>query len=160
MNDNKKGFFPIFLDIRKRKMIFIGGGKIALRRIKTLLEFDTSIEVISPKLEDELLNLSDKGRICAVNETWQAFDKSGISKDSIVFACTDDEAVNHDIFLYAKANEIPVNNCSNHDECDFYFPGIVNKDNVTIAVNAGGSAHKRARGIREKIEKLLESENG
>lgn len=149
---SKSGFFPIFLDVRDLKVIFFGGGNIASRRVGVLSSFDTNITVIAPNISDKLKALAETGEIRYIEDS---FAEKYLEEADMVFACTNDGDLNHRIVTLCRDKGIMVNNCSNHDECDFYFPGVVQKDNVVVGVNAGGNAHSQARQIREKIEDFL-----
>lgn len=160
--ENKPGFFPMFMDVREKKIVFIGAGKIATRRIKVLAGFQTKLTVVAPTLTDELADMLQSGDVEYIPKKMtlihtkkdEEISLDELSAD-IVFACTDDNELNHDIYTYCKEHGILVNNCSNHDECDFYFPGLVKKENIVVGVNAGGNAHAQAKQIREKIEEIL-----
>lgn len=167
----KSKFFPMFMDISEKKILFVGAGKIATRRVKVLNEFETNITVVAPEISEELQVLVDANEItyindavseemdlCRQNETQDenCRDSTNIIDDyDIVFICTDDYELNHKIYNKCKEKNKLVNNCSNHEECDFYFPGIVQKENVVVGVNAGGNAHRQAKDIREKIQEIL-----
>lgn len=150
-----KGFFPIFLDVRRKNAVFIGGGRIASRRVGVMSEFDAQISVVSPRISPELEALVQSGRI-----RWlaQEFAESVLDQADMVLICTDDVALNHEIWLQCRQRHILANNCSNHEECDFYFPGVVSRDETVIAVNAGGKAHKKAAALRKRLAELLEKD--
>lgn len=173
--NSKPGFFPMFMDVRDKELLFVGGGRIASRRIKVLSDFDTRICVVAPTLSDELTELADAKKIdfiadkmsitellnyAAVIEAGESVAANNsvinaFASADIVFACTDDSKLNHVIYQVCKSLGKLVNNCSNHSECDFYFPGIVQQENIVIGVNAGGNAHSQAKDIRKKIEDVL-----
>ena len=88
----------------------------------------------------------------------EAYTREALRYADLVLACTDDPELNGEIYSVCKCLGIPVNVCSDRRKCDFYFPGIVAKDNVVIGVTAGGTDHRKAREVREKIERLLEEE--
>lgn len=148
-------FFPVFIDLSEKKIIVVGGGTIAERRVKTLLDFAGSILVISPSATDLLRRLSDEGRI-----EWKqtAYDRGLIQDADMVLACTDDEKVNGDIHAACRCLGIPVNCSNDRHRCDFYFPGIVRKDNVVIGITASGTDHRRAKEVRQLVEKALGEE--
>lgn len=153
--NNKRGFFPIFIDIRDKHILFVGGGSIAERRIMALLEFSDDIELVAPEVTGGLRELADTGEIC-----WrkQEYSEEFLEKADIVFICTDNYDLNHEIWSICKSRSILVNNCSNHSECDFYFPGVVTQDEIVVAVNAGGKAHKKAAKLRKAIADLIEED--
>ena len=88
----------------------------------------------------------------------EAYTREALRYADLVLACTDDPELNGEIYSVCKCLGIPVNVCSDRRKCDFYFPGIVARDNVVIGVTAGGTDHRKAREVREKIERLLEEE--
>lgn len=152
MEMSKSGFFPIFLDVRNLNVIFFGGGNIASRRVGVLNGFDTRITVVAPNISDKLRAMIEAKEIYYIEDS---FAEKYLEEADMVFACTDDAELNHRIVSLCRNKGIMVNNCSNRDECDFYFPGIVQKDNVVVGVNAGGNAHSQAKQIREKIKDFL-----
>lgn len=148
----KSGFFPIFWDIRSKNIIMIGGGRITSRRLAAMADFDCRLTVIAPEISDTIQALVSSGRVA-----WQRGRFEALPADAdMVLICTNDEQLNHEIWLLCKQNNILVNNCSNHEECDFHFPGIVRREELTVAVNAGGSAHRKAAALRRDIAALLE----
>ena len=146
--------FPLFFDLTKKDILFVGGGSIALRRIKTLLPFVDSVSVITVTVSAELSALAKE--CLAVKLVERAFDLSDLKGRDMVFACTGDEGLNAEIAAECKKQGIPVNNCSKKEDCDFYFPGIVEMGNVVVGVTASGEDHKKAKEIRERIGELLE----
>lgn len=148
--DNKAKYFPLFLDISKKNIIVIGGGLVATRRILSLHSFDTKIRVVSPYISDAI-NVMVK----ELEYIKDIYKTEYIEDGDIVFACTNDESINHSIYSDCKQRGILVNNCSNKEECDFYFPGIIQKDEIVIGINGGGTAHSKVKKTREMIEDIL-----
>jgi uroporphyrinogen III methyltransferase/synthase len=151
----ESNYFPLFVDLTEKKIVVAGGGKIACRRIRTLLQFAEKILLISPEAEPELRQLAAEGRI-----EWrrEPFRRELILDADMVLACTDDPQVNGEIHAVCRALGILVNVCSDRRKCDFYFPGVVKKDHVVIGVTAGGKDHRKAREVREKIRELMDRE--
>lgn len=148
----KNKFFPLYFDISKKKIVFIGGGNIAARRINTLSGFDAHISVIAPHISDEILKLKDQIEMSFSDDVYKEKYLEGAD---IVFACTDDKSVNHEIYVACKNRGIVVNNCSDKEECDFQFPSIVQKDSIVVGINSGGVDHKSVKQTRELIEDYL-----
>ncbi len=157
---NRKKWFPIYIDISKKNVMVFGGGRIASRRIHTLLGFAEHIFVISPELTNELKELADRKQIVWLKKTYNAEDLKGAD---FVLAATSDLKVNQEIYTDCKNLGIPVNNASDQTACDFQFPGIICHEEVVISFNSGGKNHKKTRKLREKVELILktskESEN-
>lgn len=151
----KRGFFPLFLDVREKNVVFFGGGKIAQRRVEAMSHFACQITVIAPEVTDSIRALADAGEIRCLPEKYEA---SMLENADMVLICTDDGALNHEIYTACRERGILANNCSNREECDFYFPGIAMKEETVVAVNAGGNAHKKAADLRRQIQQLLDEE--
>ena len=148
-------YFPIFVNLEEKEIVVVGAGTIAARRIKTLLPFCRHITAVAPEAAETIRELAESGSI-----TWkkEAYARETIRYADLVLACTDDPALNSEIYSVCKCLGIPVNVCSVRRKCDFYFPGIVNRDNIVVGISAGGIDHRAARRVREKIERLLEDE--
>ncbi len=147
-----KPYFPMFVDLSDKKVIVVGAGTIAKRRIRTLIEFTDHLVVIAPEVNKELLDLEKEGRLTILRKRYQRED---IFDASMVIAATNDSKINNDIYSACKCLGITVNVCSDKRKCDFYFPGIAQKDNVVVGVTASGKDHKAARAAVEKIREIL-----
>lgn len=152
MENKEKKFFPLFTDLTEKKVVVLGAGKIASRRVKTLLSFVKNIEVIAPRASLEILNLSEEGRLIYREKEYDAEDICGAD---IVIAATDDPKVNDAIYSACKGLGILVNTASNQQKCDFHFPGIIEQDGIVIGFNGGGRDHKKVREMRGRIEQAL-----
>ena len=180
--------FPLFFDLTGKAILFVGGGSIALRRLKTLLPFlepsadldedpeDPSVygkgagapkqvgyekqgvTVVAQRVSLELESLAKEHPMLQLYE--RAFAFSDLEGHDLVFACTDDEGLNGRIAAECKARGILVNNCSKKEDCDFHFPGIGEKGNVVIGITASGEDHKKAKRIRERIGEVLDQLDG
>lgn len=135
----------------------IGGGEVALRKVTTLLKAGADVEVIAPELCHELADLLNDGRI---KHQKTAFNESYLIGATLVFAATDDEAINVQISNAAKALNIPVNVVDAPALCTFTMPSIVDRSPVVIAVSSNGSAPVLARMIRTKIETMVPASYG
>ncbi len=145
----------MFVDLSSKKILIVGGGKIATRRVNSLLDFAGEILVVSPKASEDILKLAEEGKIVYENRHYSERDLCGTD---IVLAATDDISLNDDIYNSCKDLGIMVNVASDRNKCDFHFPGIVKKDSIVIGINAGGNDHKGAKEMRQKLQKYLENE--
>lgn len=157
MKSNGQAYFPLFVDLSEKKIVVIGAGKIASRRIGTLSEFTRNIVVVAPRFEERVLTLAKEGRIQICEKKYEREDLYGAD---IVIAGTDDEGLNEDIYSVCKCLGILVNVISDRTKCDFHFPGIVKRDTLVAGVNAGGRDHSRAKRARQAIEKALDDFTG
>ena len=144
-------YFPFFCNIKNKQILVVGGGVIAQRRIQTLLRFGCQITMITPECTDILRQHAEQKRITACFRTYQADDCASFD---IVLAATSDHTVNEAIVMECKTHHIPVNACHCKELCDFYFPAVVQQDNVVIGVTSSGVHHKQARRIAKRIDHM------
>lgn len=153
----QKPYFPLFTDISQKQIVVVGGGKIAERRVKTLLEFAEHIQVVSPAVTEELHRLVKSGRIDWREEHY-TFD--AIKDADIVLAATDDAACNEEVAGDCKIRNIPVNAAHKKELCDFYFPAIASCGNIVAGITASGYSHAQAREARKRVEEALRDIQG
>lgn len=157
----KKKYFPMFVDISGKRIVIVGGGRIAQRRAETLLEFvecSSDLTVISPALSPGLERLVQEGRI------WYRQQKLDIDRvhfgvlegAQIVLAATDDQTLNREIVSWCRAHNILVNTADDQNLCDFYFPSVTEIDGITVALNSGGRNPGKVKALREKLEEVFE----
>lgn len=149
----KKPHFPLFIDLSEKKAVVIGGGKVASRRVATLLLFCENIEVVAPELSEELQALVSEGRIRWIKDNYQEKYLEGAD---LVLAATGCPECNEKAVEACRYREIPVNAVHKKELCDFYFPAVAVKGNLVAATTASGMDHAKARKAREEIEKVLE----
>lgn len=152
-----KPYFPMFIDLSDKHVVVIGGGKIATRRVKTLLQFTRNVTVIAPKMTAELMELGKAGKIHA---QLRPVKRTDFSSAYMVLAATNDWKINDEVYEICKREGIYVNLCNDKEKCDFYFPGIVKQDELVVGITASGADHSKARRIREEIQKVLEKLTG
>lgn len=137
MMREQSGYFPLFINIKDRKAVVIGGGKIASRRIRTLLQFGCDITVIAPKLNEEL----QAAQLRWIQRSYKSGDCEGAC---LVTTATDKRAVNHAVAEECRKKHIPVSVADSKEESSFYFPGIIKKEPLVIGVTASGRDHRLA----------------
>ncbi len=154
-------YFPLFVDLKEKHILVIGGGAIAERRVVSLLEFGCMIVLVSPKITDKLEQLAKAGKIIWKNEMYsKEYLDSFISghegnRWTFVLAAAL-EQVNAVVVRDCKALGIPVNNASKKEDCDFYFPGLIKEKEMVIGVTSGGSDHRSVAALSKKIRELVQ----
>lgn len=148
--------FPIFLDMTEKEIHVYGAGKIAARRVETLLMFAPCLTVHAPEISVQIQKAALEGSLRIQKEVYQP---GSIPADAfMVLAATDDPAVNDDIYEECREKGILVNVCSDQARCDFHFPGIAVKDDLVIGINAGGKNHRLAKRWTDRIRKEVEED--
>lgn len=148
--------FPLFVDLTDKKVVVVGAGSIAARRVRTLCQFARDITVVAPGVCEEIRTLAGEGKIRLLNRPYRRED---IYDAWMVVAATDDAALNREIYTAGRCLGAWVNVASDQRLCDFHFPGIVKKDPLVVGINASGEDHHLARQarqvIQDSVEKLL-----
>lgn len=150
-----KPYFPLFVDLSETDVLVVGAGRIALRRVKTLLDFAGRVTVVAPAVCDELEALAAAGGIALRR---RAFEERDLEGAGLVLAATNDAALNARIARLARTRGIPVNVGSDKSLCDFYFPGVARRGSVVVGVTASGTDHAASRRVTQAVRRLLEEE--
>lgn len=145
-------YFPMFVDLSQKKITIIGAGNIARRRVSTLVMFTQNLLVVAPEIDKDIELMSKQYEFMISVKEYEIKD---ILKSDIVIAATNNLSLNNIIYKDCKDLEILVNVCSDKTKCDFYFPAIVQKDDVTIGITSGGQNHKLVRETANKIRNLF-----
>lgn len=165
-------YFPLFVSLAGKRIFMAGAGKIAARRAKVLLSFGAELFVAAPECGEKWeetfhagnpLQTADEGGavdgVCEAGNRLhyqkRAFAESDLQGMDFVLAATDDAALNHHIAELCKEKKIPVNNASCQEDCDFFFPAIMQEDGMTIGVSSGGSDHKKVAEVCGKLRRFF-----
>lgn len=143
-------YYPIFLNIKGKRCVVIGGGEVALRKVKMLLECEADITVISPEFHQEISRLSKEKEIHLIQREYKAGD---VKDAMIAIVCTDMKKVNRKVVDEAKKAGVLVNVADNPESSDFITPSFFRRGNLTVAVSTAGVSPALARKIRTKLEK-------
>lgn len=143
-------FFP--LSLKLDKVLVIGGGMVAQRKIIQLLDNGIGITVISPKLTARLNKLAVSG---AVEWKMRSFAPGDTAGYSLVIAAVDNESVNETVFREASAAGIPVNVVDKPELCTVIFPAVIRRGDLTIAVSSNGKAPFFVKALKKGLEKSI-----
>lgn len=148
--------FPLFMDLGAWRILTVGGGRIARRRVQTLLEFEPGhLVVVARQLDPAFEKWKNLPNVSVCE---RAYREDDLENCQMVLAATDDGDLNEKIGRACKSRGILVNVASDQDMCDFHFPGIAVEGPVTVGINAGGLNHGLARKTREQIQSFLKGE--
>lgn len=150
-------FLPVFLKLKGRPCLVVGGGKVAVRKVTLLRRAGAEITVVSPVLSDELLVLERSGEITCLH---REFADTDISNFGLVIAATDDRDVNARVYDLADNQRIPVNVVDDPENSSFIMPSIIDRSPVQIAVSTGGASPVLARLLRTRLESFIPSAYG
>jgi len=147
-----KEFMPVALDILGRKILLIGGGRIAMHKIQSLLQYRANIHVVAKEVSDEI-----KNRGIAFTE--KSYEKSDLLGAFLTYACTNIHSLNEQVYNDCLASGILVNVVDNPALCDFVSPAIFKRGFISIAVTSNAQSVFKSIEVRNKIKNLLEHDN-
>ncbi len=147
-----KGFIPINLGIKGKKVVVVGGGKIAEKRVNLLLGAGAKVLLISPRLTKKLSLLSEKGEIEWIGRRY----KDGDLKEAFlgVFAASDSKA-ERNFIKEAQERKILVNVASNLKKCDFIFPAVARSGEILVSVSTQGAFPLLSAVLAQEIGGIL-----
>lgn len=147
-------FFPVSIDLNNKNVLVIGAGKIALRKIETLLNYNCNINIITKEiLEEKFLELEKNNKIKIFKN--QEFEEKFLENIFLVITATDNEILNKEISQLCMSKNILVNNVTSKDDMNVRFMSIYEKDDIQIAISANGNP-KKAVEIKNKIKDIFE----
>lgn len=157
MQEKQTPYFPLFINLTGKKIMLVGLGKVAVRRIHTLLPFEPEILVITKEIPEECQKEAEmfieKGVITCFRKEFEDTDLNW--NPDIVIAATDQAKLNARIGETARAKGALVNVASDCNLCDFYFPAMARTESVTVGVTGNGKNHKEVAHVTEQIRRML-----
>jgi len=148
-------YYPVSLNIQGKRCVVIGGGKVALRKVKMLLDCGANVSVISLKPHPDIAKLSKERAIHLIQRDYESQDLKGAV---IAIVCTDVKEVNRKVADEAKKAGILVNVADDPGPSDFIVPSFFRRGNLILAVSTSGKSPALARKIRTKLEKSFGAE--
>ena len=145
-------FYPLFLDLKDRRVLVIGGGEVAERKVESLLAAGATVTVVAPILNSALTKLADSK---AVELRQRRFIESDLDGNLLVISATDDPAAQQQIAAAARERNILINTVDQPQLCDFIVPAIVRKGYVVLAISTSGRSPALAAALRAKVDSLI-----
>jgi len=145
-------YLPIFIDIKQKPCLVVGGGDIAYRKMTLLLKAHAQVICIDQSACQSVQELADKSRITLIQRN---FETSDINGQTLIISATDNSELNVQVSQLAHEANIPVNVVDSPDLCSFIMPSIVDRSPIVIAISSAGKAPVLARLIRAKLESTI-----
>lgn len=142
-------YFPMFVDVGKKKCLIVGGGEVALRKAKAMLSFDAVVYVLAPTIIKEIKDIQS---ITCYETEVQLED---VENYDIVITATDDEVLNHSISTLCKEKKIPINSVDNIKDCSFIFPAYIIQNDVVAAFSSGGKCPVVSQYLKQEMGKII-----
>jgi len=143
------GYYPIFVEMKDRPCVVVGGGAVAERKVATLLKAGAAVTVISPSLIGPLQSRVAAGNVRYIEREYRPGDLVGYE---MAFVATDDKKVNPVVAQEARERGVWINAADDPSHCDFILPSVLQRGDLVVAVATGGSSPALSRAIREELE--------
>jgi precorrin-2 dehydrogenase/sirohydrochlorin ferrochelatase len=151
----KPHYYPILVDLSGQKVVVVGGGNVAQRKIESLLQYGPEVLVVARELTPGLSRYTEQGKITHLG---REFQKDQVDGAILVIAATDDPALNRLVSASARDRGILVNAVDQPGDCTFIVPSVLKRGDLLIAVSTSGKSPALARRVREDLESLFGEE--
>ena len=145
----ENNFFPLFINLRNKNALVIGAGKIAFRKVETLLKYEAKVTVITKEIKEEkFFNLKN------IDIKIGEFNETLLENRFIVVAATDNPEFNRYIYELCNSKNILVNNITSKEEMNCRFASILETEEYQIAISANGNPTK-SKALKNKLKEIL-----
>jgi precorrin-2 dehydrogenase / sirohydrochlorin ferrochelatase len=152
-----KAYYPVYLDLVDRPCVVIGGGRVAERKVETLLKYGADVTVISPEVTPAIEEFVEADRVIVERRGYVRGDLTGAF---VVICATDSEEINRAVYSEAEECGVLVNVVDVPPLCNFIVPSIVRRGGLQIAISTGGAAPAVAKRVRKRLQEEFGEEWG
>ncbi len=145
-------YFPVFVDLKERECLVVGGGKVAYRKVVNLLTFEGDVTLVAVDICDELKTLADEKKIRIAE---RAFRESDCDGKYMVIAATNNKETNREIAGICRKKKILVNAVDQIEDCEFIFPSFIKEGDVVAAFSSSGKSPVVTQYLKENMKKTL-----
>ncbi len=149
--------YPIFLELASRRVVVIGGGNVAVRKVQSLHETKARVVVIAEKINETMTNYCKGTNIELIKSK---YSKSYLPGAVLVIAATSDQQTNALIYKDCRQLEILCNVVDDPRHCDFFVPAVVRRGELQIAIGTNGKCPAYAGYLRKKLESTFTEKHG
>lgn len=144
-------YYPVFLNLKNKKAVVIGGGSVAERKAQTLLSCNADVSIISPKITPRLRRLAKEGKVEYIKKGYEDKD---IKDAFIVVAATNDRGINEAIYKTAERCGCLLNIVDKPESSNFIVPSVISRGDLTIAISTGGRSPALSKQIRKELQQI------
>lgn len=148
-------YYPVYLDIRNRCCLVVGGGPVALRKAEGLIEAGALVTAVSPQFTDGFADLAEEALLETIRRNFRSTDLDG---KFLVIGATDNSDLNKKISRDAESRNILCNIADVPEACNFILPSVVRRGDLMLAISTSGKSPAFARHLREQLEKQFGEE--
>ena len=147
-------FYPILINLKRFPCLVVGGGQVAFRKIQSLLSYDVSITVLSPKVCQPIRALIKKNKIKIIPKP---YSKKYIKNFKIIFSATNKHKINEQVYSDCKTENKLLNVVDVPELCDFILPAVVQRGDLSISVSSQGRAPFFVKEMKNKLDHIFPS---
>jgi siroheme synthase-like protein len=144
-------FLPVSVNITQKKILLVGGGKVALHKASILSRFTDRVQAVAPEFHSGFAALP-------IEQVQKRYEPDDLTGAFMVYICTENEALNREVKDECARRGVPANVCDNPALCDFISPAVHKEGNITIAVSSNAQNVRQSIDIRNQIRALVEQE--
>jgi precorrin-2 dehydrogenase/sirohydrochlorin ferrochelatase len=144
--------FPLYVELSDKEILLVGGGNVALRKLKSLLRFTKAITLVAPRILPEIKSIAEREGLRLIR---RRFIPSDLKGKFMVIVAVDDLALQKRVFNMCKKRGILCNSVDSPDYCNFLFPSLVVRGELVIGINTSGKAPAVSKKVREIIESCI-----
>ncbi len=145
-----ENLYPIYLKLAGQLCLVVGGGKVAERKVGSLLECGARVRLVSPAVTSQIEEWANQGKLELRQRQYQTGDLEGAF---LVFAATDQEEVNRRVSEECLSRNLVVNVVDDPPRCNFFVPSVIRRGKLSIAISTSGTSPALAAKIRRQLER-------
>ncbi len=146
--------FPMFVKLEGHNCVVVGAGRIAAQKLESLLESGAVVRIVAPEASEEIQELARSGRISWIPTEFKAEHLAGAL---LVIAATGSPEVNEIVYRAAQERGVLCNSVDEPERCDFYYPAVVRRGDLQIAISTAGKSPALAQRLRKELEEQFDS---
>ena len=145
-------YMPIGISLKDRRTLVVGGGKVALRKVNNLLDYDCQITIVAPEPVEKLEYYAERKRLDIEKRGYESGEAANFH---LVIAASDDEQLNRSVYDDAHQAGVLVNAVDDPEFCDFIFPAVTKRGSLTISVSTDGEAPYLSAYLRSVLDNIF-----
>lgn len=146
-------YFPMFVNLKDQPCLVVGGGMVAYRKVKVLLDFEARVVVVGENICDKIYEIVKKSNQLELQK--KCFEDADCDNMFMVIAATDDNLLNHHIAEICNSKGIMVNAVDQKEDCSFIFSSYIKEKNLIAAFSSGGNSPVLAQYLKSQEKEIL-----
>lgn len=146
-------YFPMFVNLKNQPCLVVGGGMVAYRKVKVLLDFEARVVVVGENICDKIYEIVKKSNQLELQK--KCFEDADCDNMFMVIAATDDNLLNHHIAEICNSKGIMVNTVDQKEDCSFIFSSYIKEKNLIAAFSSSGNSPVLAQYLKSQEKEIL-----